>query len=103
MAVMKGRPSTPVVLGAMPTLTWPDSRASWAARMASSAWRMASCACRQNASPASVGTTPLEVRCNSRVDNSPSSRLICWLSADVPTPSSSAARPMLPCATTLTK
>lgn len=92
-----------MVLGAMPTLTWPDRRASWAARTASSAWRRASCAWRQKASPASVGTTPVEVRCSSRVDSSLSSRLICWLSAEVTTPSFCAAWPMLPSSTTCTK
>lgn len=57
----------------------------------------------KNASPASVGTTPLALRCNSRVDSSPSSRLICWLRADVTMPMDIAARPMLPASTTRTK
>ncbi|MNM94768.1 hypothetical protein D3C81_1071860 [compost metagenome] len=94
---------TESVLGAMPTLTWPESRAVRAARAASSAWRSASWAWRQKASPASVGTTPVEVRWSSRVDSSLSSRLICWLSADVTTPSRWAACPMLPNSTTCTK
>jgi hypothetical protein len=69
----------------------------------SSAWRSANWAWRKNASPASVGTTPLALRCSSRVASSPSSRLICWLSADVTMPSDMAARPMLPASTTRTK
>ncbi|MCY1216614.1 hypothetical protein D9M72_284950 [compost metagenome] len=103
MACMKGSASTAAVLGGRPTLTWPDRRACRAASAASSIWRSASWAWRQKASPASVATTPVEVRCSSRVDSSLSSRLICWLSADVTTPSSSAALPMLPCSITLTK
>ncbi len=46
---------------------------------------------------------PVEVRWSSRVDSSLSSRLICWLSADVTTPSRWAACPMLPNSTTCTK
>ncbi|MNT15742.1 hypothetical protein D3C72_1508130 [compost metagenome] len=86
-----------------PTLTCPASLACWAAWTASSAWRRASCAWRKNASPASVGTTPLALRCRSRVESSPSSRLICWLSAEVTMPIDMAARPMLPASTTRTK
>ena len=41
--------------------------------------------------PASVGRTPLELRCSSRVESSPSSRLICWLSAEGTTPSAAPA------------
>jgi hypothetical protein len=103
MASRKGRPSTAPVLGAKPTLTCPDSRACRAAAFAASAWRTASWACGQKASPASVGTTPVEVRCSRRVASSLSSRLICWLNAEVPTPSCCAARPMLPSSTTRTK
>ena len=43
------------------------------------------------------------LRCSSRVLSSLSSRLICWLSAEVTTPSSMAARPMLRSSQTLTK
>ncbi len=57
----------------------------------------------ENASPASVGSTPLALRRSSRVASSPSSRLICWLSADVTMPMDWAARPMLPASTTRTK
>ena len=96
-------PNTAAVVGASPTLTEPESRASCAARTDWSAWRRLSCASRKNASPASVGNTPLLVRCNRRADSSPSSRLICWLSADWTTPRSRAARLMLPSSTTRTK
>ena len=68
-----------------------------------SAWRSASCASRKNASPASVGTAPLAVRCSSRVLSSPSRRLICWLRADCTMSRSIAARPMEPSSTMRTK
>ena len=92
MARISGTPNTEAVVGDRPTLTLPVSRACCAARAAWSAWRRASCASRKNANPASVGTAPLEVRCSSRVLSSPSSRLICWLSADC-TMSRSSRRP----------
>ncbi|KAG1244190.1 hypothetical protein G6F65_021948 [Rhizopus arrhizus] len=91
------------VVDGRPTLTCPASRACWAAVTASSAWRRASWAWRKNASPASVGTTPLALRCSSRVESSPSNRLICWLRAEVTMPRDMAARPMLPASTTRTK
>ncbi|MCY1515184.1 hypothetical protein D9M68_497600 [compost metagenome] len=103
MACMSGTPSTVAVVGARPTLTWPDRRACCAARTASSAWRSVSCAWCRKARPASVGMTPVEWRRSSRVESSLSSRLICWLSAEVTTPSSTAARPMLRSSQTLTK
>ena len=96
-------PSTDAVVGARPTVTVPDSRACRAARAAWSAWRRVSCASRKKASPASVGTVPLLVRCKSRVLSSPSSRLICWLRADCTICRSSAARPMEPSSTMRTK
>ncbi len=103
MARISGTPSTEAVVGDRPTLTVPVSRACCAARAAWSAWRSANCASRKNASPASVGTAPLAVRCSSRVDSSPSRRLICWLRADCTMPKSSAARPMEPSSTMRTK
>ncbi|KAG1362977.1 hypothetical protein G6F59_019007 [Rhizopus arrhizus] len=71
--------------------------------MAFSAWRSVSRAWRRKAVPAAVGTTPVCVRINSRVANSLSRRLICWLSAEATTPRSRAARPMLPSSATRTK
>jgi hypothetical protein len=67
MARISGSPARRAVVGARPTLTVPVSRACCAARAACSAWRSASCASRKNAMPASVGVTPLAVRCSSRV------------------------------------
>ena len=95
--------STDDVVGASPTLTWPLRREERAASTASSAWRSASWAWRRKAIPASVSVVPAAVRVSSRVESSLSRRLICWLSAEVTTPSSVAALPMLPHSTTLAK
>jgi hypothetical protein len=103
MARISGTPSTDAVVGDRPTLTLPVSRACCRRprRLVGMAQRQLRLA--EERQPGLGGHHALGVRCSSRVHSSLSRRLICWLRADCTMSRSSAARPMLPASTTLTK